>query len=156
MLASVKEKIKLLKDVPAWSAYFFTDDFAFDEEAVTKTLRAPGASERLEQLAARLETLPAEAWTHDDLEAAFKALAAEASVKTAALHPPGARGHQRPVGRDRVCITCSRCWARKRSWPGCKARRAVPEPVPSEEENAARAVYTLADLRDLADGDRRT
>ncbi len=99
VLASIKEKIKLLKDVPAWSAYFFTDDFAFDEEAVTKTLRAPGASERLEQLAARLETLAAEDWTHDGLETAFKTLAAEGGIKTALfIHPARVATSGRSVG----------------------------------------------------------
>ena len=99
VLASVKEKIKLLKDVPAWSAYFFTDDFPFDEEAVNKTLRAPGANERLEQLAARLETLPPEDWTHDGLEALFKLLAMETGVKTAAfIHPARVAASGRSVG----------------------------------------------------------
>ncbi len=99
VLASVKEKIKLLKDVPAWTAYFFTDDFPFDEEAVAKTLRAPGAGERLHQLAARLETLPPESWEPEGSEGAFKALAAEAGVKTAAfIHPARVAASGRSVG----------------------------------------------------------
>ena len=99
VLAAVKEKIKLLKDVPAWSAYFFTDDFAFDAEAVAKTLRVPGAGERLEQLAARLETLAAEDWTHEGLENAFKTLAAEAGIKTALfIHPARVAVSGRSVG----------------------------------------------------------
>ncbi len=99
VLASVKEKIKLFKDLPAWTSYFFTDDFPFDEEAVTKTLRAPGAPERLQQLAAHLETLPAEGWNHDAIEAAFKDLAAQAGVKTAAfIHPARVAASGRSVG----------------------------------------------------------
>ena len=99
VLASVKEKIKLFKDLPAWTSYFFTDDFAFDEEAVNKTLRAPGAGERLQQLAVHLEALPPEAWTHDGIEAAFKALAAEADVKTAQfIHPARVAASGRSVG----------------------------------------------------------
>ena len=34
MLALVKEKIKLLKELPDWISYFFTDDYPFDPEAV--------------------------------------------------------------------------------------------------------------------------
>ena len=97
MLGSVKEKIKLLKDVPAWTAYFFTDDFALDEEAVKKTLRAPGAGERLADLAAHLEGLPA--WDHDAIEAAFKGLAAEKGIKTALyIHPARVAASGRSVG----------------------------------------------------------
>ena len=100
VLASVKEKIKLLKDVPAWTAYFFTDDFPFDEEAAAKTLRAEGASARLTQLADRLETLGAsESWEPQALEEAFKALAAEAGVKTALfIHPARVAASGRAVG----------------------------------------------------------
>ena len=99
VLASVKEKVKLLKDVPAWTAYFFTDDFAFDEEAVTKTLRAPGAGERLRQLAAHLETVAPESWDAASLEGAFKTLAAEAGVKTAVfIHPARVAASGRSVG----------------------------------------------------------
>ena len=99
VLTSVKEKIKLLKDVPAWTAYFFTDDFPFDEEAAAKTLRAEGASARLTQLASRLETLPPESWEPVALEGAFKALAAEAGVKTAIfIHPARVAASGRAIG----------------------------------------------------------
>jgi glutamyl-tRNA synthetase len=99
VLGSVKEKIKLFKDVPAWTAYFFTDEFPFDEASVDKTLRAPGAGERLHELAAHLETLPDAQWDHDGLEAAFKALAAERGVKTALyIHPARVAASGRAVG----------------------------------------------------------
>ena len=99
VLASVKEKVKLLKDVPAWTAYFFKDDFPFDEEAVMKTLRAPGAGERLHQLAVQLETVAPESWDAERLEAAFKTLATEAGVKTAVfIHPARVAVSGRSVG----------------------------------------------------------
>lgn len=99
VLASVKEKVKLLKDVPAWTAYFFTDDFPFDEEAVTKTLRAAGAGERLHQLAAHLETVAPASWDAASLESAFKTLAADAGVKTAVfIHPARVAASGRSVG----------------------------------------------------------
>ena len=99
VLASVKEKVKLLKDLPAWTAYFFTDDFPFDEEAVNKTLRAPGSGERLEALAAHLETVTPENWNAVALEEAFKSLAADAGVKTAVfIHPARVAASGRSVG----------------------------------------------------------
>ena len=99
VLASIKEKIKLLRDVPVWTAYFFRDDFPFDEDAVNKTLLAPGAGGRLEQLAARLESLPPEKWEAATLEGAFKELAAEHGVKTAAfVHPARVAASGRAVG----------------------------------------------------------
>jgi glutamyl-tRNA synthetase len=99
VLAVVKEKIKLLKDVPPWTAYFFDDDFPFDEEAVNKTLRAPGAAGRLEQLAGRLEAMAPEAWGAEGIEAAFKELAAAQGVKTAVfIHPARVAVSGRAVG----------------------------------------------------------
>jgi glutamyl-tRNA synthetase len=99
VLAGVKEKVKLLKDVPPWTAYFFGDDYPFDEEAVAKTLRAPGASERLTQLASRLEAIPPADWGPEQIEAAFKGLAAEHAVKTAVfIHPARVAVSGRSVG----------------------------------------------------------
>ena len=99
VLASVKEKVKLLKDLPAWTTYFFTDDFPFDEEAVNKPLRAPGAGERLEGLAAQLESGAPDLWNAATLEEAFKSLAAGAGVKTAVfIHPARVAASGRSVG----------------------------------------------------------
>src|SRR5881392_1840823 len=36
VLSIVKEKVKLLSDVPEWTSYFFTEDYEFDSEAVQK------------------------------------------------------------------------------------------------------------------------
>ncbi len=99
VLESVKEKIKTLRDAPAWTAFFFTEDFPFDEEAVNKTLRTSGAGERLQQLTARLEALPESGFTHDALEPVFKELAATQGVKTAAfIHPARVAVSGRSVG----------------------------------------------------------
>ncbi len=97
VLASVKEKVKLLKDVPAWTAYFFTDDFPFDEEAVTKTLRAPGAGERLHQLAAHLETARPEKLGRDDSGRGVQGARRRGRGEDGRLHPSGARRGEWPV-----------------------------------------------------------
>src|SRR6267154_502447 len=47
VLAIVKEKIKLFKDVPEWTSYFFTEDYEFDPAAVEKVFGKPEAVERL-------------------------------------------------------------------------------------------------------------
>jgi glutamyl-tRNA synthetase len=85
VLALVKEKIKLLKEVPDWIGYFFTEDFSFDPAAVEKSCRAPQTGERLERLA---ETFVTTEWNPAALETALKALATELGVKAGELiHP---------------------------------------------------------------------
>ena len=154
VLASIKEKIKLLKDVPAWSAYFFTDDFPFDEEAVTKPCARPARASGWSNWPRGWKRCRRKAGTHDGLEAAFKALAAEAGVKTAVVYPSGARGGQRPLGRPEPVPPAGDARERTRSLARLRARRAgiaVNAAWLPKSENAAvtgRAVYTLADLRD--------
>jgi len=97
VLAIVKEKIKHLNDVPEWIGYFFTEAPEFDPAAVEKTLRKPGAGQRLEVLAGRFEAL--DAWTVEALEATLKATAAELGVKTGELiHPTRVAASGRSVG----------------------------------------------------------
>src|SRR5437763_1599897 len=50
VLAIVKEKIKLFKDVPEWTSYFFTDDYEFDAAAVEKVFGKPEAIKHLKAL----------------------------------------------------------------------------------------------------------
>ncbi|SRR5579862_7133997 len=96
-LAIVKEKIKHLNDVPRWIDYFFTEDYAYDEEGAAKTLRKPGALEKLERLAARYEAL--HDWSAAALESELKALAGELGCKTGELiHPARLAVSGRPVG----------------------------------------------------------
>jgi len=86
VLGLVKEKIKLLKELPDWTNYFFTDDYPFDPEAVKKSCSAPQTSERLEKLAEKFASVTT--WDAARLEAALKALATELGVKTGELiHP---------------------------------------------------------------------
>src|SRR2546425_9266930 len=50
VLAIVKEKIKLFKDVPEWTSYFFTEKYEFDSESVKKVFGRPEAAARLKAL----------------------------------------------------------------------------------------------------------
>lgn len=96
-LSIVKEKIKLLSDLPVWTSYFFKDDFSFDPEAVQKTLKKEGASDRLKELKERFEkTNP---WTASQIESDLKALAEEKKLKTGEfIHPCRVACSGRSVG----------------------------------------------------------
>jgi len=97
VLAIVKEKTKLLSEVPDRISFFFTEDYAFEEEAVTHALRAPGALEKLLALAARYEA--SEVWTAESTEATLKATAAELGWKNKELiHPTRIAVSGRAVG----------------------------------------------------------
>lgn len=112
VLALVKEKVKLLKELPEWTSYFFTEDFPFDPAAVAKSCSAPQTSERLMKLADKFTVVTP--WDAVALEAALKALAAELGVKTGELihpcrvaasgksHGPSLYHMLETLGRDRV------------------------------------------------------
>ncbi len=112
VLGLVKEKLKLLKELPDWTIYFFSDDYPFDPEAVKKSCSGPQTSERLLKLVGKFDgTSP---WEAASLETALKALAAEMGVKTGELiHPcrvavsgksagPSLYHMLEVLGRDRV------------------------------------------------------
>ena len=97
VLEIVKEKIKFFRDVPDWIGYFFTEKYAFDPDAVAKTLKSPGALDRLRQL--RVRYAAQEDWSAAGLEAALKQLGAEIGCKTGDLvHPARVAVSGRSVG----------------------------------------------------------
>ncbi len=96
-LAIVKPKVKHLSDVPGWIGFLFTEDYAFDPEAVAKSLAKPGAADRLEALGTALSGL--DDWTHAAIEARLKETAAALGVKTGELvHPARVSVSGRSVG----------------------------------------------------------
>lgn len=111
-LAIVKPKVKHLSDVPDWIGFLFTEDFAFDPASVEKSLRKEGALERLKQLGEAFSTVTE--WTHPNIEAKLKELAASLGVKVGELvHParvavsgrsvgPGLYEMMEVLGKDRV------------------------------------------------------
>ncbi|MBV8641756.1 MAG: glutamate--tRNA ligase, partial [Verrucomicrobia bacterium] len=97
VLEIVKEKIKFFRDVPDWIGYFFTEKYAFDPDAVAKTLKSPGALGRLRQLRERYAAQGD--WSAAGLEAALKQLGAEIGCKTGDLvHPARVAVSGRSVG----------------------------------------------------------
>jgi glutamyl-tRNA synthetase len=97
VLATVKEKIKLLHDVPDWIRYFFTEEFTFDPTAVEKTLRKAGALSHLQALKNSYEAL--EIWDLHHLESSLKETAQQIGCKTGDLiHPARVAVSGRSVG----------------------------------------------------------
>ena len=122
VFALVKEKVKLLKELPDWINCFFTEDYPFDPEAVKKSCSAPQTSERLVKLAEKFAALSP--WDAAGLETALKALAAEMSIKMGELiHPcrvavsgkstgPSLYHMLEVLGRDRVLARLQRAAGR--------------------------------------------
>ncbi|MBV9490509.1 MAG: glutamate--tRNA ligase [Verrucomicrobia bacterium] len=97
VLALVKEKVKLFREVPDWVSYFFTEDYPYDPDAVTKTLLKPGGLERLAALGGAFAQVPL--WRADALEAALRAVAAQAGLKAGEfIHPARVAVSGRAVG----------------------------------------------------------
>jgi glutamyl-tRNA synthetase len=97
VLAIVKEKIKLLKDVPEWTSYFFTEDYAFDPAAVEKVFGQPEAATRLSAL--RDEVAKIDNWNVEQIESTLKALAQKLACKAGDLvHPARVAVSGRTVG----------------------------------------------------------
>jgi glutamyl-tRNA synthetase len=76
VLAVCQEKITSLEELPLFCAYFFSDDFPEDEKAKAKILKKGNAGELAGQVHAALADIPEDAWTVENLDAAFHKLAA--------------------------------------------------------------------------------
>src|SRR5205807_6686370 len=97
VLAIVKEKIKLFKDVPEWTAYFFTEEYEFDPEAVNKVFGKSEAAAHLRAL--RDEFTRIDKWDLETLESTLKSLAQKLGCKTGDLvHPARVAVSGRSVG----------------------------------------------------------
>ena len=97
VLALEKMKVTHFTEIPNRIAFFCTEDIAFDPEAVEKTLRKPGALDRLAQLAAHYATLAT--WDAATLETELKAFAATQSCKPAEfIHPARVAASGRGIG----------------------------------------------------------
>ena len=97
VLALEKMKVTHLREVPERIAFFATEDFPYDPAAVEKTLRKPGALDRLAQLAECYAAL--DVFDAATLEAKLKELAATLAVKPAEfIHPARVAVSGRSVG----------------------------------------------------------
>jgi glutamyl-tRNA synthetase len=97
VLAIVKEKIKLFKDVPEWTAYFFSETYDFDPTAVEKVFGQSEAATRLSALRAEFGNI--DKWNIGEIESNLKALAQKLGCKTGDLvHPARVAVSGRSVG----------------------------------------------------------
>jgi glutamyl-tRNA synthetase len=84
-LNSVKEKVSLLSEFPAWVGFYFSETFPMEDEVVTKLNGNAQARPLLEALKDGLTG--AEDWSEPGITAALTAVAAAKGVKPGALMP---------------------------------------------------------------------
>lgn len=82
---SVKEKVSLLTEIPAWVHYFFREDYPFEAD-VTEKLKAKPENADLLRAAAAAFTAASE-WTEASVQTAIEEAAKGAGVKPGALMP---------------------------------------------------------------------
>jgi len=84
--ALVQDRLKVLEDIEEEHAFFFQEPVTYEDEAVAKFLRQDGVAERLLELRARLERLPA--FETAAVEAAVRGLVTEQQLQAKDLiHP---------------------------------------------------------------------
>jgi glutamyl-tRNA synthetase len=122
VIALVRERLKRLSDAPGWVDYFFSEEYAYDPEAVEKVLRKPGALDRLKALTDAYRKLAD--WNAGELERVLKAEATIAGVKAGEfVHPIRVAVTGRTVGvslyhtlevlgRERTLARCERTLGR--------------------------------------------
>ena len=86
VIAAVKEKVRLLGEVPAAVDFLLKDEFAYDDEAVTKTRGNAAAKDLLAGLADAFEGIAD--WSADAAKAAINDVAKTAGAKTGQLMFP--------------------------------------------------------------------
>lgn len=82
---SVKEKVSLLKEIPAWVHYFFREDYPFETDVMEKLKAKPENANLLK--AAQTALGQAAEWSESSVHGAIEAAAKDAGVKTGALMP---------------------------------------------------------------------
>ncbi len=107
-----QEKVRSLDELPAYTGYFFSEDFPIDEKARKKVFRKGEPLERLKELLTELETLCD--FDENELEAVVKKLSEQKDVYTGEyIHPvrlavsgtsagPGIYGLLRVLGKERT------------------------------------------------------
>lgn len=82
---SVKEKVSLLSEIPAWVHYFFREDYPFEADVTDKLKSKPENAALLRASAAAFSA--ATEWTEASIQTAIEEAAKGASVKPGALMP---------------------------------------------------------------------
>lgn len=124
ILDQMQIRTKFYSEIPGSCAYFFTEEYPFDEKGVAKRLKAEGVPELLEEVAQRYEALPS-----FDVQSTHDVLAAMGETRGSGLgamvHPvrvavsgltegPGLFEMLALVGREPVCARLRRVARRLR------------------------------------------
>jgi glutamyl/glutaminyl-tRNA synthetase len=115
VVAAVKEKVRLLSEVPAALDFLMKDDFSYEEEALVKVRGNAAASGLMTGLAAAFEALPE--WSADVAKLALQETAVAAGAKPGQLMFPlrvalSGRGHGPDLGDILALLGQERCAAR--------------------------------------------
>lgn len=82
---SIKEKVSLLNEIPAWVHYFFREDYPFEADVVAKLQAKPENKTLLLAVADSFENLVE--WTEASIQQSIEDCAKASSVKPGALMP---------------------------------------------------------------------
>lgn len=86
IIKCLQERMRTLNDAVPLSDFFFQDEVKFDQASVDKHLKEPGAKDILSKLAEALKDV--EPFTKENIEPAFRSLAAEMGLKAGKIiHP---------------------------------------------------------------------
>ena len=111
VIEPIQPRTKLYTDIPANCAYFFTEDFPFDEAVVAKRLKQPNVAELLREIADKFSALPE--WNAETTEHIVRTKSEELGGMGAVVHPirvavsgigegPGLFEMLALIGRERV------------------------------------------------------
>ena len=124
ILDQMQIRTKFYSEIPGSCAYFFTEEYPFDEKGVAKRLKAEGVPELLEEVAQRYEALPSfdVQSTHDVLAAmgetrgsGLGAMVRPVRVAVSGLtEGPGLFEMLALIGREPVCARLRRVARRLR------------------------------------------
>lgn len=119
VIAAVKEKVRLIGEVPAAVDFLLKDDFTYDEEAVAKARGNAAAKELLANLAGAFGKM--NDWSADAAKAALNELAKAAGAKPGQLMFPlrvalSGRGHGPDLGDILNLLGKERCALRVRTF----------------------------------------
>ncbi len=123
MLAAVRDRVRLLSELPDATRYFFSDQFEYDEKGLQKFFTRPGVSSLLAEARERLARIDPGGFSKTSSEAAFRELIAEKEIPGGDLiHPtrlaltgrtvgPGLFDVMALLGREKVLARLDRAVA---------------------------------------------
>jgi glutamyl-tRNA synthetase len=121
VISAVKDKVRLLSEVPAAVDFLLREDFPYDDEALAKVRGNAVAAGIVASLASSFETIPE--WSAEAAKEALNEAAKVAGVKPGQLMFPlrvalSGRGHGPDIGNMLYLLGRERCVSRVRAFAG--------------------------------------